>query len=287
MNLLDELQKRVLIADGATGSQLQKAGLPTGYPPELWNVEQPGLIYRHYMSYLDAGSDIILTNTFGGSPIKLAAEKLSHRTAELNLAAARLARKAAGNDHFVLGDVGPTGKILSPLGDLSAEDTVSSFQAQIQALVDGGVDAILIETMSALEEAQAAVKAARLVTDVPVIVTFSFDTHGRTMMGLKPEKALNDLWDGTIQGIGANCGRTLDETLTAIQSMKKAQSGVLLMAKPNAGMPSLEHARSVYDVSPETMADYAGKFLQEGVRIFGGCCGTTPDHIKAVKKAIG
>lgn len=287
MTLLISLQKRVLLADGATGSQLQKAGLPTGYPPELWNVEQAELIYKHHMSYLDAGSDIILTNSFGGSVIKLGSEGISSRAEELNLAAAKIARKAAGEHRYVFGDVGPTGKILSPLGDLSEEDAISSFRKQIKALVDGGVDAILIETMSALEEAQAAVKAARLETSLPVFVTFSFDTRGRTMMGVKPDKVVNDLWSSEVQGIGANCGRTLDETLTAIQVMKNTQDGILLMAKPNAGLPSLENNQSVYDVSPEIMAEYSNRFLEAGVRIFGGCCGSTPEHIKAIKNVIG
>lgn len=287
MTLLISLQKRVLLADGATGSQLQKAGLPTGYPPELWNVEQAELIYKHHMSYLDAGSDIILTNSFGGSGIKLGSEGISSRAEELNLAAAKIARKAAGEHRYVFGDVGPTGKILSPLGDLSEEDAISSFRKQIKALVDGGVDAILIETMSALEEAQAAVKAARLETSLPVFVTFSFDTRGRTMMGVKPDKVVNDLWSSEVQGIGANCGRTLDETLTAIQVMKNTQDGILLMAKPNAGLPSLENNQSVYDVSPEIMAEYSNRFLEAGVRIFGGCCGSTPEHIKAIKNVIG
>lgn len=287
MTLLISLQKRVLLADGATGSQLQKAGLPTGYPPELWNVEQAELIYKHHMSYLDAGSDIILTNSFGGSVIKLGSEGISSRAEELNLAAAKIARKAAGEHRYVFGDVGPTGKILSPLGDLSEEDAISSFRKQIKALMDGGVDAILIETMSALEEAQAAVKAARLETSLPVFVTFSFDTRGRTMMGVKPDKVVNDLWSSEVQGIGANCGRTLDETLTAIQVMKNTQDGILLMAKPNAGLPSLENNQSVYDVSPEIMAEYSNRFLEAGVRIFGGCCGSTPEHIKAIKNVIG
>jgi 5-methyltetrahydrofolate--homocysteine methyltransferase len=287
MTLLISLQKRVLLADGATGSQLQKAGLPTGYPPELWNVEQAELIYKHHMSYLDAGSDIILTNSFGGSGIKLGSEGISSRAEELNLAAAKIARKAAGEHRYVFGDVGPTGKILSPLGDLSEEDAISSFRKQIKALMDGGVDAILIETMSALEEAQAAVKAARLETSLPVFVTFSFDTRGRTMMGVKPDKVVNDLWSSEVQGIGANCGRTLDETLTAIQVMKNTQDGILLMAKPNAGLPSLENNQSVYDVSPEIMAEYSNRFLEAGVRIFGGCCGSTPEHIKAIKNVIG
>jgi len=287
MGLLESLQSRILIADGATGSQLQKAGLSAGYPPELWNIEQSEVIFQHHMSYLDAGSDIILTNSFGGSDIKLTSEGISARTEELNLAAARIARKAAGNRCFVFGDVGPSGKLIAPLGNLSENEVISSFRRQIRALVDGGVDAILIETMSALEEALAAITAARLETTLPIFVTFSFDTRGRTMMGVKPDQVVHDLWPGSIQGIGANCERTLEETLTAIQIMKNMQDGILLMAKPNAGLPSLENNQSVYDVSPEIMAEYTHRFLEAGVRIFGGCCGSTPAHIRAIKNVIG
>lgn len=276
----------VLVADGATGSQLQKAGLPPGYPPELWNIEKPELIYNHYRSYFDAGSDIVLTNTFGGSSIKMKMDNIEHRSREVNLAAAEIARKAAGSTGLVFGDVGPTGRIFMPVGDLDETEAIKSYEQQIQALVDGGVDAILIETMSSLEEARAAIQAARNVTSLPVLVTFSFDTRGRTMMGVKPQTVATEIWGSGISALGANCGRTLDETLTAIQAMKSVRQDLVLMAKPNAGLPSLENNQSVYDVSPETMADYALRFRDEGVKIFGGCCGSTPEHIRAIARAL-
>jgi 5-methyltetrahydrofolate--homocysteine methyltransferase len=287
MDLLTALkQNTVLIADGATGTQLQKAGLPAGYPPELWNLENPTAIIAHHLSYLDAGSDIVLTNTFGGNAIKLHSHNLESKTGEINTRAAELARKAVGSNRFVFGDVGPSGHLLSPLGDLSEEEAISAFTEQISALVTGGVDAILIETMSSLEEAKAAIQAAKSVTSLPVLVTLSFDTRGRTMMGVKPSQAVKELWPLGIQLVGANCGRTLTETLTAIHEMKSALPEAVLMAKPNAGLPHLENEESVYDVSPETMAEYALMFLNEGVKIFGGCCGSNPDHIRAISQKL-
>jgi 5-methyltetrahydrofolate--homocysteine methyltransferase len=287
MDLLDALKgKKILIADGATGTQLQKAGLPAGCPPEFWNIENPEAIVAHHLSYLEAGSDIILTNTFGGNYSKLRAYNLETKTGEINTRAAELARTAAGSNRFVFGDVGPTGHLLSPLGDLSEEEAIYAFKVQISALIAGGVDAILIETMSALEEAKAAIKAAKSSSDLPILATMSFETRGRTMMGVKPSQAVNELWDLGIDVIGANCGRTLTDTLTAIQEMKLTNQEIVLMAKPNAGLPHLDNNESVYNVSPEIMAEYALKFAFEGVKIFGGCCGSNPDHIRAVAKAF-
>ncbi len=280
------LNANILIADGATGTQLQKAGLPIGYTPELWNLENPEAILAHHLSYLDAGADIVLTNTFGGNPIKLKSSGLEGKASELNRAGAVLARKAAGPNRFVFGDVGPTGQLLSPYGELSEDDAIAAFSEQIRALESGGVDAILIETMSAIEEARAAVSAAKQSTKLPILLTMSFDTHGRTMMGVKPSQAVKELWGLGIQVIGANCGRTLTETLAAIREMKATNPDAVLMAKPNAGLPHMENDESVYDVTPEIMAEYALKFLAEGVKIFGGCCGSNPDHIRAVAKAL-
>ncbi len=277
---------KVLIADGATGTQLQKAGLPAGYPPELWNLENPEAIINHHLSYLDAGADIVLTNTFGGSFIKLRSKELDGKTKEINRKAAELAKKAAGADRFVFGDVGPTGHLLDPLGDMNFDEAVSSFAIQIEGLVAGGVDAILIETMSAIEEAKAAITAAKSVTTLPILVTMSFETRGRTMMGVKPLQAVQELWPLGITVIGVNCGRTLTESLSAIQEMRAENNELVLMAKPNAGLPHLENDESVYDVSPEIMANYALKFLDEGVKIFGGCCGSNPDHIRAIAKRL-
>jgi methionine synthase I (cobalamin-dependent) len=285
--LLERLaQPGVLVADGATGTQLQKAGLPVGAPSELWVLENPDGIRALHSSYVNAGSDIILTDTFGGTRVKLAKNGLGDKVVEINRKAAELAREVIGKKGFVLGDIGPTGALLEPLGDLSEENAVKAFAEQAGGLAAGGVDGILIETMSDLNEAIAAVKGVRQVTKLPVCVTMSFDSHGRTMMGVKPSKAVKELSALGVDVIGVNCGRTLTENLTAIQEMRQAVPEAVLMAKPNAGLPHVDGSDSVYDVTPETMAEYAKMFAEAGVKILGTCCGSTPEHIQAVAKAL-
>jgi 5-methyltetrahydrofolate--homocysteine methyltransferase len=276
----------VFTADGATGTQLQRAGLPAGAAPERWNLENPDAILRLHRSYLDAGAEIILTNTFGGSRVRLERDGLGEKTVQINKAAAALARQCVGAGQFVFGDMGPTGLLLEPLGPLSYADAVRAFAEQAGALAAGGVDAILIETMSDLNEAKAALEGARQATDLPVLVTMSFDTRGRTMMGVRPSTAVKELWALGAAAVGANCGRSLSETLTAIQEMHQAEPQAVLMAKPNAGLPQIEDEQLVYDVSPEVMAEWSRMFVEQGVKIFGGCCGSTPAHIRAVAAAL-
>lgn len=288
MNRLEYIiqEKRVLIADGATGTMLQKAGLPAGAAPERWNLENPdGVLWLH-RGYIDAGSDIILTNTFGGTRYRLERDGLGDKTRAVNMRAAQLAKQAAGNEVLVLGDVGPTGMILEPLGDLSIAEAKDEFAIQAQSLAEGGVDAFLVETMSDLSEVEAAVEGIRLVSALPIITTMSFDTRGRTMMGVKPEQAAKAMVELGVFAMGANCGRTLSETLTAIEKMKEIAPSALLMAKPNAGLPHTDGSELVYDVTPEVMGEYAVKFQEAGVVIFGGCCGSTPDHIRAIAKRL-
>jgi 5-methyltetrahydrofolate--homocysteine methyltransferase len=277
----------ILIADGATGTQLLKAGLTSGIAPESWNLDNPDAIRSLHRSYLDAGADIVLTNTFGASRIRLERHKLEDQVVPINTAAARLAREAAGDSAFVFGDIGPTGGLLKPYGKISFEEAQAAFREQAEGLVAGGVDAILIETMSDLNEAKAAIEGVRLVDqEIPVLVTFSFDTHGRTMMGLTPEKAATTIWTLGVTAVGANCGRTLTETLTAIEQMRAAVPEAVLIAKPNAGLPHTSDGNIVYDVTPEVMAGFARQFVAQGVRIFGGCCGSTPEHIQAIARAL-
>jgi 5-methyltetrahydrofolate--homocysteine methyltransferase len=279
-------QPGTLTADGATGTMLQQAGLPAGSAPERWNLENPDAIRALHQGYIDAGADMVLTNTFGGSRVKLEREGLGSKASEINRAAALLAREVAGEDHFVLGDIGPTGQLIEPLGPLSYAEAVDTFAEQAAGLAAGGVDAILIETMSDLNEAKAAVEGVKRATTLPVLVTMSFDTRGRTMMGVKPAKAIKELWPLGLAAVGANCGRTLTETLTAIEEMRQTLPEAVLMAKPNAGLPHLEDGNSVYDVTPEIMAEYAHKFAAQGVKIFGGCCGSNPTHIRAIASAL-
>ncbi len=279
-------QGGILIADGATGTTLQKAGLPTGTAPERWNLENPDAIRALHRGYVEAGADLILTNTFGGSRPRLRIEELGDQVHEVNLAAARLAREVAGDKVLVLGDIGPTGQLLEPLGTLTYDEAVTAFAEQAAALAEGGVDAILIETMSDLKEAKAAIEGTRQATGLPILVTMSFDTHGHTMMGVKPAQAARELWAMGVAAVGANCGRTLSENLEAIRQMREAMPQATLMAKPNAGLPRMDGGQSVYDVTPEIMVDYAQKFAALDVKIFGGCCGSTPDHIKEVSLAL-
>jgi 5-methyltetrahydrofolate--homocysteine methyltransferase len=280
------MEQTVLVADGATGTMLQGAGLPLGVAPERWNLENPDAVLKHYQAYILAGSDIILTNTFGGNSIRLERDGLGPECLHINRKAAELARQGAGSAAFVFGDIGPTGELLAPMGLLGEKEAVHAFATQAKGLVDGGVDAILIETMSDLSEAKAAFRAVRQVTDLPVILSFSFDTHGRTMMGLQPAQAAKEIWPLGVTAVGANCGRTLSETLNAVKEMRAAVPEAILFAKPNAGLPHTDGTELVYDVTPETMADYALKFVEVGVKVFGGCCGSTPDHIHAVVEML-
>jgi 5-methyltetrahydrofolate--homocysteine methyltransferase len=279
-------QKGVVIADGATGTSLQAAGLPAGTPPELWNLERPEVIRELHRSYIEAGAQLILTNTFGGSRPRLERAGLGDKVREINRAAARLAKEVAGGQALVLGDIGPSGEMLAPLGKLTVEEARRAFAEQAAALAEGGADAILIETMSDLDEARAAVEGAKEATDLPIICTMSFDTHGRTMMGVKPEQAAVELWGLGLAAVGANCGRTLSESLEAIRAMRRALPEATLIAKPNAGLPRLEGDELIYEVTPEVMAEYAARFADQGVKIFGGCCGSTPAHIAAIAAVL-
>jgi 5-methyltetrahydrofolate--homocysteine methyltransferase len=284
-------QPGILVADGATGTMLQRAGLPRGMAPERWNLENPGAIQDLHTSYLEAGADVILTNSFGGTRYRLERDGLSEQVHQVNRSAAQLARQAAGEQMLVFGDIGPLGALLKPLGKITYIEARDAFTEQADGLAEGEVDAILIETMSDLNEAKAAVEGVRLATDLPVIVTMSFDTHGYTVMGVSPKQAVEELWSLGLAAVGANCGRTLSETLDAIQEMRRVQPDVVLMAKPNAGLPQI-HSQSqqasqlVYDVTPEVMGEYACQYAEWGVKIFGGCCGSTPEHIRAIAKAL-
>lgn len=277
----------ILVADGATGTQLQKAGLKPGASPEHWNLENPDAIRALHRGYIEAGANVVLTNTFGGTRFRLARHGLEGQVREINEAAAKLAREAAGDSVFVFGDIGPSGELLKPLGKLTYEEAVAGFAEQAEGLLAGSVDAILIETMSDINEAKAAIQGVRQVgPDIPLLVTFSFDTHGRTMMGTKPEKVAKEIWALGVAAIGANCGRTLTETLTAIEQMRAAVPEAVLMAKPNAGLPRASGGDMVYDVAPDVMAEYARQFAAQNVKIFGGCCGSAPEHIRAIAGAL-
>jgi 5-methyltetrahydrofolate--homocysteine methyltransferase len=273
-----------LLADGATGTLLHSMGLE-GKAPEAWVLERPDAIRAMHQAYIEAGADIVLTCTFGGSRYRLAGEGLSDRVVEVNRRAAGLARETAGKGILVAGDMGPTGQLMQPLGQLAAEEAAEAFAQQAAALTEGGVDFLLIETMSDLGEARAAIEGARRVSDLPVFCTFSFDTHGRTMMGVKPEQVAAEIGP-VVEGVGANCGRDPAEFPGFLQEMRRVLRAcgaeAVLWAKPNAGLPHLEGDRVVYDATPEYMGRIADQLREAGAQIVGGCCGTTPAHVSAM-----
>ncbi len=276
----------VLIADGATGTMLLEAGLPTGTPGEAWILERPEEIMKLHRAYVEAGSQIILTTTFGGTRARLKAAGLEVRVAEINRRAAELARRVAGNEAYVAGDVGPTGELMAPLGPLTYEAAVELFAEQAQALAAGGADCIYVETMSDLNEAKAAVEGARQGCDLPVFCTFSFDTHGRTSMGVSPAQAAQAMAALGVPATGANCGHAPEEVLDFLPQMRQAAPYAYLIAKPNAGLPRLVKRQVVYDATPERMAELARRYVELGARIVGACCGSSPAHIAAIAAAI-
>lgn len=284
--LLSRLRNgEVLLADGACGTTLQASGLEPGKSPEAWVFERPAQVSGLHRAYVEAGSDIVLTCSFGGTRFRLGQHRLADRVAEVNRRAAELAREAVGDDVIVAGDMGPTGQLLAPLGALTAEEAGAAFAEQAQALIAGGVDLLLIETMSDLAEARAAIEGARRVGDLPIICTFSFDTHGRTMMGVRPEQVAEEIAP-LVDGIGANCGKEPSEFEGFLRAMRKAAPTAFLWAKPNAGLPRVVGDRVIYDASPEDMGKIAVQLVRAGAQVVGGCCGTTPAHVGAMAEAV-
>lgn len=278
------------------GTMLFAAGLQFGDPPEVWNLSQPEVVRRIHRGYLEAGSRIVMTNTFGGNRLRLALHGLEDRVDELNRTAAILLRaevEAAVAERgeqaraLVAGDIGPSGEIMAPLGTLDAAEAVDVFAEQAAALVAGGVDLIWIETMSHLSEIEAAIAGVRRVAPgVPIVATMTFDTRGHTMMGVSPEQAVAALAAAGADAIGGNCGNGPNELLPVIERMRSAAPEVTLVAKSNAGMPELVDLRAVYRADPATMAGAARDFRAAGARIIGACCGSTPEHLRAMAEAL-
>jgi len=287
-DLIDYLQEgNLLIADGATGTMLQTMGLPAGMAPDLWNVERPDAVRAHYRSYLDAGSEVILANTFGGNRIKLERTGgLDARMVELNRAGASLAVEEAGGEVYVAGDMGPTGELLAPYGTLQYEDAVRAYAEQALALVEGGVDLLWGETLTDLNEARALVEGVRQVTDLPVFCSLTFGRSGRTMMGVTPRQAAEVLWPMGLTAIGANCGEGIPPVVAALDEMRAALPDAVLIAKPNAGVPRLEGSETIYPLGPAEMAAQVPDLVARGAQVIGGCCGNTPAHIAAIAAAV-
>jgi 5-methyltetrahydrofolate--homocysteine methyltransferase len=277
----------VVVGDGAMGTMLQKTDLPAGGSPEEWNVSHPEVIRSIYQGYVDAGSQVIEANTFGGNSFRLSLHGYQDRVAEMNIAGARLARDVAGPDRLVAGSMGPTGEIFEPLGTRPLSEARAAYAEQARALAEGGVDFFLIETMSSLEEVQAAIEGIRSASDLPIAVTMTFDTHLHTMMGVTPEKAMKALYAQGVKVIGANCGNGPEETLTVIGKMAAVKpDDVFLVAQSNAGLPQWADKQVHYDGTPEVMADYARRVHALGAKYVGACCGSTPEHIRAMRDAL-
>jgi 5-methyltetrahydrofolate--homocysteine methyltransferase len=280
----------ILVADGATGSNLQKMGLKPGKPPEDLIIDDPDTILKLASSFADAGSDIILTCTFGGTRMRMKDSKYQDRTPEVNMRAVEIARKAASlrNGGLVAGSMGPVGALIEPYGPLKADDVKATFAEQAKALAEGGVDFLLIETMFAFEETTAAFEGTRSVTDLPIVVSFSYDRGTRTMMGVKPKDVIKRYSEMGAVLVGANCGSTLENMEAVVKEYAATIPNFPLWVKPNAGVPhmDIETEQGVYDMGPEDMARFSLRYVELGAKVVGGCCGNTPEHIAAIAKAV-
>ena len=277
----------ILIADGATGTMLIAAGLPQDTPTELWNVENPEQIIKLHCSYIEAGSQIILTNTFSSNKVRLERLGYADRAAEFNKAGAQLAKKAAGDRAYVAGDIGPTAELLEPFGTLSFDLAVESFAEQAAALVSGGVDALWVETMTDLEEVKAAITGIKQVTNLPVLCSMSFGKNGFTMMGNTPSQAAEAVIELGVAAFGINCGEGLENLDEIFAQIKSVSPKLPIIAKPNAGLPKVEDGKIMYDVNPEEFAKWIKHFTEGGAQIVGGCCGSNTSFIAAIKDALG
>jgi methionine synthase I (cobalamin-dependent) len=291
MNRLEELiaELDVILLDGAMGTMLIEQGLESGTPPELWNMEHPERVRAVHRAYIEAGSRIILTNSFGGSQVRLDKHGLGDRVAELNRAAAEIARQEADAVDFIIavaGSIGPCGELMKPYGKLEYDIAKDAFAEQAKALEAGGADLLWVETMSDLKEVQAAIEGAQSVSALPLVSTMSFETRGRTMMGVTPDQVLEAFKDKGLIALGANCGKGPEQVEIAIQAMEERKPDLYLVAKPNAGVPQLVDGQVVYDGTPEMMADFALRIRNSGAKFIGACCGSTPAHIAAMAKVL-
>ncbi len=278
-----------LVVDGGMGTLLQDQGLDDGGAGELWNVERPHVIREAHLAYARAGAQVLTTNTFGGTRPRLDMHGLGSRVHELSEAAARLAREAADEyGALVAGDLGPTGELMTPLGTMDAAEAQAIFAEQLAGLRDGGIDLVLIETMSDLAEVEAAVAAAReVVPGLPIVATMSFDTNLRTMMGVRPAEAVTALAAAGVDAVGANCGRGPAEMAAIAAQMAAARpASLLLVAQSNAGLPQVVGDHFEYDATPADMARHATELRDLGIDLIGACCGSTPEHVHEMSRAI-
>ncbi|MGB9612599.1 MAG: homocysteine S-methyltransferase family protein, partial [Candidatus Margulisiibacteriota bacterium] len=282
---LEKLKEKILVMDGAMGTQLMERGVRPEDCFEALNISRPEVVREIHLAYVRAGADIIETNTFGANSIKLADYGLADKVFEINVTAARLARQAIGDEGFVCGSIGPLGKMIDPLGEITFDQAVEVFAQQAQALEKGGVDVVSIETISDLSEMRAAVVAVKSNTKLPIIASMTYDENGKTVYGTPAEVAVVVLEALGVDIISANCS-TGPEGLLKIAKKYLSETMLPVMVMPNAGMPELIDGRAVYRMTPKRFGDFAKKFAEMGVRIIGGCCGTGPEHIRAIKSKI-
>lgn len=292
MNRFESLlhHSAVLLADGAMGTMLFESGLDSGDSPQAWNITHPERVRAVHHAYLEAGSQILLSNTFGSNRFRLGRHSLQSQVSELNRTGAALLRAEvdhAGGLALVAGDMGPTGELLAPLGSLKYADAVDAFAEQAGALLAGGVDLIWVETMSALQEIQAAIEGVRRVsTDIPIVVTMTFEKHGRTMMGVTPEQAAKALSEWGVRALGGNCGTGPEELLAVIGILHGLVPEIPVVFKPNAGVPELVDGKTRYNATEGSMARAALAAVAAGARILGACCGSTPNHVRAMRDEL-
>jgi methionine synthase I (cobalamin-dependent) len=283
VHLLSECS--VLLADGATGTNYQNMGIEAGVAPEQWVIDAPDRVRELHRRFAEAGSDMVLTCSFGATAPRLVDGPLAGRATELNTRAAELAREAVGDERLVAGSMGPTGQLVEPYGVLTREVCVQAYAQQARALADGGADLLVLETFFALEEALWAVEGVQDITDLPLVASFSFDQGTRTMMGLRPTDVVRAVEPLGVAAIGANCGRSLEDTHAVVTEFLAA-SELPLWVKPNAGVPRIVGDAVVYDADPQSFAAHVREYAERGARIVGGCCGSTPEHVAAIARGL-
>ena len=280
---------KTLVSDGAWGTFLQAKGLQAGECPELWNIDHPEAVLDIAQGYIDAGADTIETNSFGGNSFKLEGFGLTDRVYEINRKAAEISRQAAGDDKYVLGSIGPTGKMLI-MGDVTEDELYEAFKEQAVALYDGGADALVIETMTAIDEAEIAVRAARENTPCEVICTMTFDHLAtgeyRTMMGVSPTEMVEALIAAGVHIVGANCSNGIEGMIKITEEIRSVDKEIPVLIHANAGLPVLQGTCTVFPESPDMMAAFAPQLAKAGANIIGGCCGTTPQHIQRLVEVL-
>jgi 5-methyltetrahydrofolate--homocysteine methyltransferase len=289
MNIFDLIKERILLLDGGMGTELIKHGIPQGVCSESWNAEKPEIIKKVHKSYFDAGSDVVLTNSFGGNQIKLTSHGLGEKCHELNLAAAKLAVESKPEGKYVAGSMGPTGKFLQPHGEFTEEEFVAAYSLQAKALTEGGVDFLLIETQYDLKEALCALKAAKESSSLPVFVTMTFNINPRgyfTLMGNSVSQCIEEFEKKDVPGVGTNCNLNSADMVDLVKVMREA-TPLPLIVQANAGQPKISSdGKVVYSQEIEDYVSYIPQMIQNGANLIGGCCGTNPDYIKRMAEVI-